>query len=58
MAEIKVKLVRSRIGKTPIQRKMLDSLGLKRRESVKTFTDTPAIRGIIKKLANIVAIVE
>ncbi len=58
MAEIKVKLVRSRIGKTPIQRKMLDSLGLKRRESVKTFNDTPAIRGIIKKLANIVAIVE
>lgn len=58
MAEIKVKLVRSRIGKTPIQRKMLDSLGLKRRESVKTFNDTPAIRGVIKKLANIVAIVE
>ncbi len=58
MAEIKVKLVRSRIGKTPIQRKMLDSLGLKRRESVKTFNDTPAIRGVIRKLANIVAIVE
>ncbi len=58
MAEIKVKLVRSRIGKTPIQKKMLDSLGLKRRECVKTFNDTPAIRGVIKKLANIVAIVE
>lgn len=58
MAEIKVKLVRSRIGKTPIQRKMLDSLGLRRRETVKTFQDTPAIRGVIKKLANIVAIVE
>jgi len=58
MAEIKVKLVRSRIGKTPIQRRMLDSLGLRRREMVKTFKDTPEIRGVIKKLANIVAIVE
>ena len=58
MAQIKVKLVRSRIGKTPIQRRLLDSLGLRRRETVKCFQDTPAIRGIIAKLANIVAIVE
>ena len=43
MAEIKVKLVRSRIGSTPAQRKLLDSLGLKRREKVRTFQDTPAI---------------
>ena len=35
MAEIKVKLVRSRIGSTPAQRKLLDSLGLKRREKVR-----------------------
>ena len=49
MAEIKVKLVRSRIGSTPAQRKLLDSIGLKRREMVKTFKDTPAIRGIIAK---------
>ena len=39
MTEIKVKLVRSRIGTTPAQRRMLDSLGLKRREMVKTFKD-------------------
>ena len=58
MAEIKVKQVKSRIGKSPIQKRMLDSLGLKRREQVRTFEDTPQIRGIIKKLANIVAIVE
>ncbi|MBQ7584748.1 MAG: 50S ribosomal protein L30 [Desulfovibrionaceae bacterium] len=58
MAEIKVKQIKSRIGKTPIQRKMLDALGLKRREMVKTFQDTPSIRGIVKKLANIVAIVD
>ena len=58
MAEIKVKLMRSRIGTTPAQRRLLDSLGLKRREMVKTFKDTPAIRGIIAKVPHMVAVVE
>ena len=58
MTEIKVKLVRSRIGTTPAQRKMLDSLGLKRRETVKTFKDTPAIRGISAKVSHLVAVVD
>ena len=58
MAEIKVKLVRSRIGSTPAQRKLLDSLGLKRREKVRTFQDTLAIRGIISKVSHLVAVVD
>lgn len=58
MAQIKVKLVRSRIGTSPIQRRLLDSLGLKRREMVKSFEDTPAIRGIVAKLSHLVAVVE
>ena len=58
MAEITVKLVRSRIGASPAQRKLLDSLGLKRREMVKTFKDTPAIRGTIAKVPHMVAVVE
>lgn len=58
MAEIKVKLVRSRIGTTPHQRKMLDALGLKRREMVKTFRDTPAIRGIIEKIPHLVTVLK
>ena len=57
-AEIKVKLVRSRIGATPAQRKLLDALGLKRREKVRTFKDTPAIRGIIAKVPHMVSVVE
>ncbi|WP_298030107.1 50S ribosomal protein L30 [uncultured Desulfovibrio sp.] len=55
---IKVKLMRSRIGTTPDQRNLLDSLGLKRREMVKTFKDTPAIRGIIVKVSHLVAVVD
>ena len=58
MAEITVKLVRSRIGTTPAQRKLLDSLGLKRREQVKSFKDTPAIRCIIAKVSHLVALVD
>ena len=58
MAEITVKLVRSRIGTTPAQRKLLDSLGLKRLEQVKSFKDTPAIRGIIAKVSHLVALVD
>lgn len=58
MKQIKIKLVRSRIGTTPHQRKMLDSLGLRRMQKVRTFNDTPAIRGIINKIPHLVAIVE
>lgn len=58
MNTIKVKLVRSRISTTPHQRKMLDALGLKRMHKTKIFNDTPAIRGIIKKVPHLVAVVE
>lgn len=58
MKQISVKLVRSRIGATPHQRKMLDALGLRKMEKVKTFNDTPAIRGIIEKVPHLVAIVK
>lgn len=58
MNQIKVKLVRSRIGTTPHQRKMLDALGLRKMQRVRVFKDTPAIRGIINKIPHLVAIVE
>lgn len=58
MKQIKVRLVRSRIGTTPHQRKMLDSLGLRKVNSERTFTDSPAIRGIIEKLSHLVAVSE
>lgn len=58
MSQIKVKLIRSRIGTTPHQRRMLDALGLRRLQKVKVFNDTPAIRGIIRKIPHLVAIVD
>lgn len=57
MNQIKVELVRSRIGTTPHQRKLLDALGLRKMRKVKVFNDTPAIRGIIGKVPHLVAII-
>ena len=58
MGKIKVKLVKSRIGTSPHQRKMLDALGLRKMQTEKEFNDTPAIRGIITKVPHLVTIVE
>lgn len=58
MKQIKVKLIRSRIGTTPHQRKCLDALGLRRMQKTRQFNDTPAIRGIIAKVPHLVEIVE
>lgn len=58
MKQIKVKLIRSRIGTTPHQRKLLDSLGLRKLNREKTFNDNPAIRGIVEKVPHLVAVSE
>lgn len=57
MSEIKVKLIRSRIGTTPAQKKVLDALGLVRREQVKTLKDNAAVRGMIAKVSHLVEVV-
>jgi len=56
MSEITIQLVRSRIGSTPAQRRVLDALGLRKRESVKTFKDTPAVRGMVAKVVHLVEV--
>ena len=58
MSQIKIKLVRSRIGWTPHQRKVLDSLGLRRREMVKSFEDNAAVRGMVAKVSHLVEVSE
>ena len=56
MKQISVRLVRSRIGTTPHQRKCLDALGLRRMQKARVFSDTPAIRGIIRKIPHLVMV--
>lgn len=52
--QLTVKVVRSRIGCTPHQERILDALGLRHREQVKTLPDNPAIRGMIAKVSHLV----
>ena len=56
MSEISIQLVKSRIGSTPVQRRTLDALGLRRREAVRTFKDTPVVRGMVAKVAHLVEV--
>jgi len=57
MSEIKVKLIKSRIGTTPAQKKVLDAMGLRRREMVKTLKDNAATRGMIASVNHLVEVI-
>ena len=57
MSEIKVKLIKSRIGTTPAQKKVLDAMGLRRREMVKTLKDNAAVRGMIASVPHLVEVI-
>ncbi len=54
---ITLRLHRGRIGATPDQRASLMGLGLKTRHQERTLENTPAVRGMIKKVLHMVDIV-
>jgi len=56
--QIKVKLVKSGIGRPEKHRKILNSLGLRKLNKVVTLYDTPQIMGAINKVCHLVQIVE
>lgn len=58
MATIKVKQTKSRIGAPKVQRLTLDALGLTKMQRVMEHEDTPAIRGLIRKVHHLVTVVE
>ena len=55
---IKIRQVRSPIGRPREQREVLKSLGLRRIRHVVERQDTPAVRGMVKKIPHLVEIVE
>ena len=55
---IQVVLVRSSNHRLPTQRQTLEGLGLTKINRKKTLKDTPAIRGMIRKVAHLVKVVE
>lgn len=58
MSKIQIKLVGSVIGTTPNQRKNVEALGLKKRESVVVKEDNAQIRGMINKVSHLVEVTE
>ncbi|MAM02462.1 MAG: 50S ribosomal protein L30 [Myxococcales bacterium] len=55
---LQVKLVRSRAKANTHQRKVLDGLGLKKRDQVRDLEDTASVRGMINKVNHLVQLVE
>ena len=58
MATIKIQQTKSRIGAPKDQKRTLDALGLKKMNHVVEKEDTPALRGMIRKLRHLVTVVE
>ena len=51
---MKIKMIRSRIGANPKQRKVLAALGLTRLNQVKEVKDNAAMRGMINMIPHLV----
>jgi large subunit ribosomal protein L30 len=51
-----VKLIRSKIGTNPQQRKTLQALGLRRIRQEKSFEDSPAVAGMIERVKHLVEV--
>lgn len=58
MDTIKIKLVRSPIGRTGKHQRTVKALGLKKLNQVVERPDTPEIRGMVKKIDFMVEIVD
>ena len=58
MATIKIKQVKSRIGAPKTQKLVLDALGLRKMNKGVERPDNASIRGMVKKVQHLVAIVE
>ena len=58
MTQLKIRQVRSSLGGKQYQRDTLRTLGLKRIGDSATREDRPEVRGMIKKVAHLVAVEE
>ncbi len=58
MAKLKIKLVKSTIGRKKDQIATVEALGLKRIRDVVEQNDTPQIRGMINKVSHLVEVEE
>ena len=58
MAKIKIKQIRSRIGRPKDQKRTLDALGLRKMNATVTHEATPQILGMVSKIKHLITVVE
>ena len=58
MARLRIKLVRSGIGRKEPQKQTLRSLGLRRLHQVVEMDDTPTVRGMVNRVQHLVEVEE
>ncbi len=56
--QVRVKQIRSGIGRPRKQRETLKGLGLRRMHQTRILEDTPAVRGMIRKISHLVSFEE
>lgn len=55
---LKIKYVRSAIGRPEAQKKVIRGLGFRKLQQVVELADTPEIRGMINKVGHLVEVIE
>jgi large subunit ribosomal protein L30 len=58
MPKLEITQIRSGIGRQGVQRRTLDALGIKRHQQSVIQEDTPAIRGMIRRVEHLVSVSE
>jgi len=58
VSHLKIKWIKSAIGRTQDQRDTIRSLGFKKLHEEKVVKNTPEIRGMVKKVIHLLEIVE
>ena len=58
MEKIRIKQIKSRIGRPKDQRRTLDALGLKKINSVVEHNATAQILGMVRKVSHLITLVE
>ncbi len=58
MKKLKVTLKRSTIGGTRVQRETVKGLGLRKVRSTRVLENTPAVRGMVKRVIHLVDVQE
>ena len=54
--KIRVTLVRSPINRTELQKRTVAALGLGKLQSARIINDTPAVRGMIRKISHLLRV--